>query len=120
MGQENCYVYYKCCFILSVDVGLFKSTDLSVMIDLSQHKIMLAIPAPRLICIYSEAGYFCQVAHALWQAVGELFLQVCCVSRDAGSQILIIIIIIIIIISVIGRVCVLVELQLLSETLTHN
>jgi hypothetical protein len=35
MGQGNCYIYDKCCFILSMSAipGLVKSTVVSVMID---------------------------------------------------------------------------------------
>jgi hypothetical protein len=73
MGQGNCYVYYKFRCILSIDGALSISTVLSVMIGLSQYQIMIAIPAPDLVCNYTEAEYFCQVAYRLWQSVGELY-----------------------------------------------
>jgi hypothetical protein len=35
MGQGNCYIYDKCCFILSMSTvsGVLKSTVVSVVID---------------------------------------------------------------------------------------
>jgi hypothetical protein len=49
------------------------STVLSAMIGLSQYKIVIAIAAPDLVCNYSEAECFSQVAYRLWQSVGQLY-----------------------------------------------
>jgi hypothetical protein len=45
MGQGKCYIYNKCCFILSVDEHFIRSVEitfLSVMVDLSHYNICLA------------------------------------------------------------------------------
>ena len=46
MCQENCYINYKCCFIVCIVKRCIRSVEiylfLSVMIELFQYKIMLA------------------------------------------------------------------------------
>jgi hypothetical protein len=76
-------------FSLSIGAvsGLLKYTDVSGMADLSQYKNFLADFSTGLVCIYSMAEYFCQVAYTLWQSVGESYLPVGCVSRHKRIQI---------------------------------
>jgi len=64
------YVAIAVLFSLSMNTisGQLKSAVLSLMVDLSQYKIMLADS--------NTGSVLYQLAYTLWQAVGELFLPV--------------------------------------------